>query len=202
MAAVAFCSIAFSSCAPNQTKTLLQPSQALGTVLAEEAARLAGANKRVAIIVPDASWGATSTAEQAFTAAMDKQGYTVTTVKSANVGNPMRRGQIGLKAEDFIDALERSTDAGAIVSFAGPPLLKPADAARLSPKHPPVLVVATASLGNVAGVWSDPVELAGLIDADIVHLAVIDSPEPVPSPPKTDATHALFAQHFRILRTN
>jgi hypothetical protein len=186
-------------CTPSETNSLLEPSQALGTVLAEEAARLAGANKRVAVIAPDATWGAASTAEQAFTSALTKAGFQITTTKS-NVGNPMRRGQIGLKAQDFFEAMEQSAAAGAIVCFAGRPLIKPADAARLNPKHPPVLVVATASLGNVAGVWSDPVELAGLIDANIVHLAVIDSPEPLPQSGKPDATHGLFAQHFRILR--
>ena len=200
LVALALCSALLTSCTPSQTSSLLQPSQALGAVLAEEAARLAGANKRVALVAPDASWGPTSTAEQAFRAALTKQGFQIVSAGSANVGNPMRRGQIGFKAEEFIAALEKSADAGAFVSFAGAPLLKAADAARLSPNHPPVLVVATASLGNVAGLWSDPVQLAGLIEADLVQLAIIDNPEPAPQPAKADATHEVFSQHFRILR--
>jgi len=167
--------------------------------LAEEVAHLAGANKRVAVITPDASWGATSIAEESFRAALNKQGFQITTAKSVNVGNPMRRGQIGLKADDFFDALEKSSDAGAIVSFAGPPLINNADSS-LKTKHPPVVVVATASLGNVAGVWSDPVQFAGLLDSDIINLAVIDSPGGGPQTGKPDATHALFAEHFRVLR--
>lgn len=189
-----------TSCSRNETQSLLQPSQGLGAVLAEETARIAGANKRVAMVAPDASWGPASTAEQAFRDALSKQGFQVMVAGSPNVGNPMRRGQLGLKAEDFVAALEKSADAGAFVSFAGAPLLKAAEAGRLSPNHPPVLIVATTSLGNVAGIWSDPVQLASLIDADIVQLAIIDNAEPTPSAGKNDATHDLFAQHFRILR--
>jgi len=189
-----------TSCSQNETPSLLQPSKALGTVLAEEATRLAGANKRVAIVAPDASWGPASTAEQAFRDALSKQGFQIVVAGSPNVGNPMRRGQLGLTAEDFVAALEKSADAGAFVSFAGAPLLKPSEAGRLRANHPPVLIVATTSLGNVSGLWSDPVQLASLIDADVVKLAIIDNPEPTPSAGKHDATHDLFAEHFRILR--
>jgi hypothetical protein len=44
------------SCKPKETKVLLGLSEALGRVLADEAARIAGARKQVAIISPDASW--------------------------------------------------------------------------------------------------------------------------------------------------
>ena len=90
------------SCAPKETKVLLGPSEALGTVLADEAARVAGAKKQVAIISPDASWGAVSAAEEAFKKALKKQGFTTVTAKAANLGDPMRRSQIGLKAGDFL----------------------------------------------------------------------------------------------------
>jgi hypothetical protein len=190
------------SCAPKETKVLVQSSEALGAVLAEETMRVAGAKKRVAIISP-ANWGPTSTAEETFTAALKKQGFATFTVKSADLGDPMRRGQVGLKSADFLEALQQAADAGAIVSFAGAPLLQSGDAARLSPGHPPVLVVATARLGNVQGVWADPVQLGRLLDARIIQLAIIDgSPESAAQPPgKTDATHQLFAQNYRILRS-
>src|ERR1039457_2367361 len=141
------------SCTPKETKALLGPSEALGTVRAKEAARIAGARKQVAIISPDANWGAASAAEEAFKNALKKQGFTILTAKAANLGDPMRRAQLGLKAGDFLDALDKSAEAGAIVSFAGAPMLSPGDAARVQPGHPPVLVVATASLGNVPGIW-------------------------------------------------
>ena len=193
--------ILFLSCTPKETKVLLGPSEALGTVLAEEATRAAGTKKQVAVISPDANWGAVSTAEEAFKNALKKQGVTVMTAKVANLGNPLRRGQVGLKADDFFDALDKSADAGAIVSFAGAPILSPGDATRVQPGHPPVLVVATASLGNVPGIWGDPVQLAGLLEAKAIDLAIIDGADPAPQPSgNSNAAHALFAQNYRILR--
>jgi hypothetical protein len=191
----------FLSCAPKETQVLLGPSEALGKVLADEAAHLAGAKKQVAIISPDAKWGTVSSAEEAFKSALKKQGITVVTAKAANLGDPMRRGQIGLKAADFFDAVDKSPDAGAIVSFAGAPVFGSGAAMQGHPGHPPVLVVATSSLGNVPGLWGDPVQLAGLLEAKTIDLAIIDGADPAAQPSgKSDAAHALFAQNYRILR--
>ncbi|HWX19246.1 MAG TPA: hypothetical protein VN578_04975 [Candidatus Binatia bacterium] len=190
----------FLSCAPKETRVLLQPSEALANVLAEETARLAGPKKQVAVISPDAHWGTVSTVEQAFRNILKKQGFTVVTAKAANVGDPMRRGRLGLKPGDFIDALEQSTNAGAIVSFAGAPMLSSADTARILSGHPPVLVVATASLGNVPGLWGDPTHLAVLLDNQTLALAIVDGAGPAAQPSdKSDAPHALFAQNYHIL---
>src|SRR5207237_315307 len=142
------------ACQPKDAQTLLQPSQALGAVLAEESLRISGANKRIALITHDASWGPPSTAEEALRAALKKHGATLVTAKAANLGNPMFSGEVGLKAADFLEALAKSADAGAVISLVGVPLLDEADAARLKPEHPPVLVVATATLGNKMGVHS------------------------------------------------
>ncbi len=191
----------FVSCKPSETKVLLGPSEALGTVLAEETARVAGTKKKVAVISPDASGGAVSTAEEAFRKALKNQGFTVVSAKAVNLGDPMRRGQLGFKAADFLDALAKSADAGAMVSFAGAPMLGPGDAARVPPGHPPVLVVATASLGNVPGNWGDPVQLGRLLAAKTINLAIVDGADPAAPPAApSDAAHKLFAQNYRILR--
>jgi hypothetical protein len=65
-----------------------------------------------------------------------------------------------------------------------------------------VLVVATATLGKVRGVWANPEQLGRLLDAKVIQLAIVDgSPESAAqSPGKTDATHQVFAQHYLILR--
>ena len=170
-------------------------------VLAEETMHIAGANKQVALISPDTNWGAVSTVEQAFRDALQKHGFTIVTAKAANLGDPMRRGQVGLKAADFIEALGKSAEAGATVSLAGAPILSPGDAARVQAGHPPVLVVATASLGNVPGIWGDPAQMGRLLDAKVIDLAIVDGADPTAQPSvKADAAHALFAQNYRILR--
>ena len=190
--------VALAGCTPKQTKSLLAPTETLGPVLAEQAAQLAGAKKRVAIITPDANWGPASTVEESFKAAIQKQGFSVVTAKSANLGDPMRSGEVGLKAADFLEALGRSSGAGAIVSFAGAPLLKPGDAGQVPAEHPPVLVVSTATLGNLPGVRAEPMQLGRLLDARVIQLAIIDGSEPAAA--KADATHELFGQNYRILR--
>ena len=191
----------FASCAPRTNSVLLQPSEALGTVLGEETARIAGSRKTVTIIAPDANWGAASTVEQAFKNSLKKQGLTIVTAKAANLGDPMRRGQLGLKPADFLNALEQSAGAAVVVSLAGPPVLGPNDAARVPAQHPPVLVVATSSLGNVPGLGADQAQLARLLDAGIIQFAIIDgASEPAPSSAATmDAPHQLFSQNYRIL---
>jgi hypothetical protein len=192
--------LAFAGCGSKEIRALLEPPQALGIVVATQAAHFAGAKKQVAVITPDANWGPPSTAETAFRAAMKKQGFSVLTAKSANLGDPMRT-RPGLKAADFFEALEKSADAGSVVSFAGAPLLKSGDAARLSPgPHPPVLVVATMTLGTVPGVATDRMLLANLLEARIIQLAIVDGEDPEAlKAAKGDATQELFARNYRIL---
>jgi len=179
----------------------LGPSEALSSVLAEEAVRLAGAKKQVALITADASWGPPSTLEEALKRALKRHGLTVVTAKAANLGNPMLSGAIGLKALDFFEALEKSTGTGAVISLVGGPLLTPDDTARLSTNHPPVLVVATAMLGDKMGVRSDPLQLARLLEAQVIQMAIIDGADPAANAPgKPDPARDLFAQNYRILR--
>ena len=190
------------ACQPNkEVQALLEPSQALGEVLAQEAVRLAGPNRSITVITHDNSWGPPSTAERALLAALKKQNATLDLVQAARLGNPMLSGEVGLKAADFFEAMEKSAKAGAVISLVGAPLLKEGDAARLTSPHPPVLVVATASLGDKMGVHTDPVQLANLLEAKVIQLAIIDGEDPATQPTtKPDPHRALFAQHYRILR--
>ena len=188
-------------CRPKEVQALVQPSEALGDVLAEETVRLAGPNRSITLITHDHSWGQPSTAEQALRSALQKRKASLDLVKTANLGNPMLSREVGLKAADFFDAMEKSANAGAVISLVGAPLLTEGEATRLASSHPPVLVVATASLGDKMGVHTDPIVLARLLEAKVIQLAIIDASDPAPQPAgKPDPNHALFAQHYRILR--
>src|SRR5438128_1498959 len=112
-----------ASCKQKAARELTNYSEALGQVLAEETTKLAGPKKQIALITYDANWGPVSTAEEACKNALKQRGYSVITAKSANLGDPMRSGEVGLKAEDFFEVVQKSADAGAIISFAGAPLL-------------------------------------------------------------------------------
>ncbi len=191
--------VALAGCTPSDTRQLLDRSEALGAVLAEETARLAGPNKKVAVILPH--WGTASTLGESLQKSLKKRGVTVAFSIPADVGNPMHRVALGLKSADFLAAMEKAAGLGAVVSLAGTPLVEPQDASKLSPDHPPVIVVATASLGNVMGLPGDRGHLASLLDAKIVRLAFIDGPDPdAPPSGKADAIHQAFALNYRVIR--
>ncbi|HZM04065.1 MAG TPA: hypothetical protein VFC44_13725 [Candidatus Saccharimonadales bacterium] len=167
--------------------------------MAEEAIHAAGANKKIAVISHDDAWGPPSTVEQAFDTAIQKQGFSASVVKSANLGDPMRRHQIGLQPDDFFEAVQKAADAGAIVSFVGAPLLTPGDIARMPSSHPPILIIATTAMGAQLGVPGNPERLASLLDAKVIQAAIVNGASAAASD-KTDATHRLFAQNYSILR--
>jgi len=188
-------------CTSKEATAILQPTESLAPILVEETVHTAGANHKVAIISPDATWGPTSPVEHGFRSALKKQGFTIIDAKSASLGDPMRSGEVGLKASDFLDVLEKFHDVGAIVSFAGPPLLRPPDFSKASAEHPPVLVVATAMLGTTPGVPGDRNQFPSLLDSKAVQLIIIDGADPTASTStKLDPTRELFSQNFRILR--
>jgi len=189
------------SCGQNTSKTALKPSVALGSVLAEEAINLAGKSNKVAIISHDASWGPASPVEAAFTAELKKRGFSSFIAKAATLGDPMHGGEVGLHPADFAEALQNAGDAGVVVSFAGPPLLTANDAAKVAPTHPPILIVATAGMGDQPGFPGSLGRVEQLLDARIIQLAIVDGgmgPD-APAPKKTDVTHELFARNYSIL---
>lgn len=202
---MALVSLALVSCGHKVSKQMQGPSQALGTVLAQKTVRAAGTKKQVVLILPQ--WASHSTVEGSFKAELQKDGVTVAFTLLANVGDPMGRNPLALKSTDFFDALHKDADAGAIVSLAGAPLLNTQDMARLNPNHPPVLVVATRSLGygsfgDVLGVPANRNYLTSLLDAKVVQLAIVDGGSELNAKPggKTNATQQLFFQHYTILR--
>jgi hypothetical protein len=190
-----------SGCTSKEENAILQPTESLAPILAEETVKAAGPNRKVAVISPDSRWGPVSPVEQTFRATLKKQGFTVIDAKSAFLGDPMRSGEVGLKASDFLDVLEKFPDAGAMVSFAGAPLLKESDFAKASAQHPTVLVIATAMLGTAPGVPGDRNQFPRLLDSKAVQLIIIDGSDPAASfSTKRDPTHDLFSKNFRILR--
>jgi len=188
-----------SACKPPAVQQELGASEALGKILAEETEH-ATSSKQVVLITPQWKPGASSTVEDSFKAAMKKQKFTVVTIP-ANVGDPMHLAGVGLKPDDFLAALAQA-GGGVVVSLAGPPLLGPGDVNRVAPNHPPVLVVATASLGNMIGVPGNRAQVTSLVEAKVIQVAIVDSAAPaLPPAAKTDAVHQTFAENYSFLRS-
>ena len=187
-------------CKPSKEQILLEPSQVLGKVLAEETVRVTGANKRVVLIVRAGPAAGESPTEEALRSALKKSGITIVTVK-ADVGNPMMMNGQGLTATDFFGAMDKSAGAGAVISLVGAPLLTPGDVARLGSEHPPIMVVATSMLGNRIGVRNNPDLLAQLLQSKTIQLAIIDGPDPATQATgANDSAQETFAQNYHILR--
>lgn len=180
----------------NPSNPQLKPVAELRRVLAAEAAPVAGASKSVVLIVPH--WAVGSSVEKSFTDALKKQGVKVSAVILADTGNPMQ-GSIGLKSADFFAALEKASGNGAVVSLAGAPLLAADEVARAQTKQIPVLVVATASLGDVIGIWGNPGRLARLLKAKVIDLAIVDGPAPV-AMAVASQTSKEFARNYHVLK--
>jgi hypothetical protein len=167
-------------------------------MLARETVHAAGTKKQVVLILPQ--WAGNSTVGESFTAALRKQGVSVESTVMADVGDPMGRQPLGLKSTDFFNALQKGAGVGAIVSLAGAPLLNGQEATQVKLNHPPVLVVATSSLGNVLGIPAEQAYLSGLLNAKVVQLAIVGGESQTNAKPGADATEQLFFQNYTILR--
>jgi len=57
-------------------------------------------------------------------------------------------------------------------------------------------------VGNKMGVRADPMQLAPLLDAKVIQLAIVDGANPaILKGGKADPARELFAQHYSILRS-
>jgi len=191
--------LALAACKQKELDKLDDSAAALREVFATETAQVAGANKKVVLIVPAATQGPSASLGGDFKSALQKKGLSVTELKPVQLGDPMNFNDFGLKAADFIDVLRTHSDAGAIVSLVGAPLLHAGDLANLPAARPPVLIIATRQIGLAPGVPTSGVVLDQLLRARIIQLAVIDG---AGSSGKTDTAHKEFDQQFQILRPN
>lgn len=194
--------VCLASCKPKDLRASSEAGSALGSVLAEETVRVIGANKTVVILTQERKGGAESSAESEFKNALKKSGITIAATLSPNLGDPMRYGEFGLHANDFLQIIQKHGSVGVIVSFIGAPLLQPSQLASV-PTHPPMLVVAVSSLGEVPGVTGNAAMLPALFQTKVIQLAIVDGGTPASSSAKkSDDAHQLFAQKFQILRAS
>lgn len=195
-----FCAslFAFVACKPKEVGDLNDSASALKTVFAAETAKLAGANKKIVLIVSKPIPGATGNVGQDFKDAFQKVGVSVVETKVVDLGDPMRYGTYGLSAADFLDAIEKHPEAGAIASLVGAPRIS--SPGQVPATHPPVSVIATRQIGLAPGVAGNPDVLAQLLRAKIIQLAIVDGTGA--SGQKGDKARALFDQHYQILRAN
>ena len=169
-------------------------SEALGQRAGEEVARLVGNKGEIAVMSLDIAPGQAPT----FVAQMDrfvktlkKHGVKVGAIKLMPGGLTALVLGTGLPAQDYAELVQQSPNAGAIVSFVGPPNLPPAELQKFQADHPPLVVIDTF------GVLKGPA-LPAMLETKAVALAF----EPLNSleAEKEKLRADLFDRYYRILR--
>ena len=170
----------------------LNPYQALGTVAAEEAARLCSGKGRVVLVIPDPGSDPDPVLDAqlaAFRATLKKQGGVEIKATEKIRMDPFLRMQTGgaVPPDQYVALRTKHADAAALVLFIGfPPIA--ADAAGTG--APKVMVVSAALPGYEA-----------LLRQQVLALAIVPKPmnAEVPSTPPT-STREAFDREYTILR--
>lgn len=169
-------------------------SEALGQRAAEEIARLVGNKGQIAVLSLDIAPGQAPTfvsQMEMFARTLKRHGVKIGATKLMPGGLTSLVLGTGLPARDYMALVQQAPDAGAIVSFVGPPDLSPQELAELQAKCPPLVVVDTFGVLKGRG-------LPAMIEQKAVALAFIPLNSTEVEAQKKQAT--LFDRYYRVLR--
>jgi hypothetical protein len=169
-----------------------RPQEALGQVLAEEAAKMLGSVGRVTLITLDPSAfnnPAIQFQVSGFERAAKQLKMAIAATNFIKL-DPLRLMRV--PAGDFLEIMRKLPEGDVVVSLLGPPLLNSAQMARLGEKRPRILAVCS-------GPMPQQVNLPQLFDQDLLHLAVISRVVPLPSGAAPENPREMFNQRYRII---
>jgi hypothetical protein len=176
----------------------LDPYRALGTVAAEEAARLCGGRGHLVLVVPDTSQGNDPVLEAqvlAFRQALQRRGGVRLGSVETVVMDPFLSMQTGgaIPPEQFLALRQRHADAAALVLFIPfPPVVGPGFESP-QPGVPRLMVVSAALPGYEALIQR------GIIDLAILPRSSGETAPPTPEP--ADPLQAIFDREYLLLRS-
>lgn len=165
--------------------------EAVGEVLAAEAAKVLQPGARLVVIArAPKPFAVPASAAQltGFQRALKKLGLSVTSMQEIKL-DPVRR--VAVPPGDFYDLLRLGRDNDVIVSFLGPPVLEPAQLAKLGNRRPCVLAVCAGSL-------SAPVNLRQLFQQRLLVAAVV-SRDDAPAHSTARNRRSAFDQMFKLI---
>jgi hypothetical protein len=169
-------------------------SEALGQRAAEEVARLVGNHGEIAVLSPAIAPGQAPTfvaQMERFTRTLKKHGIKIGATKLMPGGLTALVLGTGLPAGDYVALLEQAPNAGAIVSFVGPPNLSPGELQKLQANRPPLVVVDTFGVSKGRA-------LSAMLEAKAVALAFVPLNSLEVANEKQQSN--LFDRYYRILR--
>jgi hypothetical protein len=175
-------------------QTATDASEALGQRAAEEVARLVGNKGQIAVLSLAIAPGQapTFTAQmEMFARTLKRHGIKIGATKLQPGGLTALVLGTGLPAQDYAELVRQAPNAGAIVSFVGPPNLPPEELQRFQADHPPLVVVDT--FGVLKGR-----ALPAMLEIKAVALAFVPLNSLEAEKEKQQAN--LFDRYYRILR--
>jgi hypothetical protein len=169
-------------------------SEALGQRAAEEVARLVGNHGEIAVLSPAIASGQAPTfvaQMKRFTRTLKRHGIKIGATQLMPGGLTALVLGTGLPASDYVTLLEQAPNAGAIVSFVGPPNLSPEELQQLQANRPPLVVVDTFGVSKGRA-------LPAMLEAKAVALAFVPLNSLEAAKKKQQSN--LFDRYYRILR--
>ena len=169
-------------------------SEALGQRAAEEVARLVGNKGQIAVLSLEIAPGQAPTfvaQMEMFARTLKRHGVKIGATKLMPGGLTSLVLGTGLPAQDYVELIQRAPNAGAVVSFVGPPNLPPAELQKFQADHPPLVVVDT--FGVLKGR-----ALPAMLETKAVALAFVPLNSVEAEKEKQQAN--LFDRYYRILR--
>ena len=151
-----------------------EPQEALGQVMAEEAAKLASAGGRLTLITWDTSISRNPSAEfqmKGFHRALREAGLALAATNAVKL-DPLRLVRVPPAA--FLDILNKQSDNDVVVSFLGPPVLNAQQLAKLGDKKPRVIALCSGAMPR-------QIDLKELFGQNLLQVAIISRPSPFAS---------------------
>jgi hypothetical protein len=165
--------------------------EAVGEVLAEEAANLLEPGARLIVLARDPHPFKVPAAQaqvDGFMRALKKSGRSILSLRSFKV-DPLR--VVSVPRGDFFDLLRQGRENDVLVSFLGPPLLSPDQLAKLGQKRARVLAVCS-------GAMPMQVDLKKLFHEKLLAVAIVHRQEaPAKAPP--GPSRVAFEQMFMVI---
>jgi hypothetical protein len=168
-----------------------RPHEAMGEVLAAEAAKVLEPGARLLVIARDPEpfhVPASAAQMDGFMRALKNAGKSVSTIHKYQQ-DPLRL--VNVPPGDFFELLRRGQPNDVIVSFLGPPVLDHAQLAKLGDKRPRILAVC-------AGAMPAQVDLKKIFDQKLLFAAVV-SRQDAPRRASAGSKQSAFEQMFKVI---
>src|SRR6266436_579575 len=169
-----------------------RPHEALGQVMAEEAAKLVENGGRVIVVGRSTSIFKNPAADvqlQSFYRAIQKAKLSIAATNLFKL-NPILL--VRVPPGDFVEILRRASESDVVVSFLGPPVLNPEQLVRLGEPRPKVLALCT-------GTMPSQINLKQLFQLKLLHVAIISRKNATLSSPPPANLAGWFDQLYLVV---